>query len=186
MTKEEYIRELRARIFPIYPKEEQDVGAAVLYGNIWRMPVTARWSRSIEELGTPQQVAERIIADCAQSAVEGKICPHRMCAGNVGGGDQSGLAAGAVCGRYSGCDSVVYHRFAHLCLWSGCAGTHRGRHLVADPLSSNRNCGAGRCADLCGFDAAVCRTVLVGSRCGQIGLEDDKTKKKRLMRAHAR
>ena len=169
MTKEEYIRELRARISHL-PKEEQE-SALRYYMEYLEDAGDRPMEQIIEELGTPQQVAERIIADCA---------------GNVGGGDQSGLAAGAVCGRYSGCDSVVYHRFAHLCLWSGCAGTHRGRHLVADPLSSNRNCGAGRCADLCGFDAAVCRTVLVGSRCGQIVLEDDKTKKKRLMRAHAR
>lgn len=175
MTKEEYIRELRARISHL-PKEEQE-SALRYYMEYLEDAGDRPMEQIIEELGTPQQVAERR---------RRKICPHRMCAGNVGGGDQSGLAAGAVCGRYSGCDSVVYHRFAHLCLWSGCAGTHRGRHLVADPLSSHRNCGAGRCADLCGFDAAVCRTVLVGSRCGQIGLEDDKTKKKRLMRAHAR
>ena len=175
MTKEEYIRELRARISHL-PKEEQE-SALRYYMEYLEDAGDRPMEQIIEELGTPQQVAERS---------RRKICPHRMCAGNVGGGDQSGLAAGAVCGRYSGCDSVVYHRFAHLCLWSGCAGTHRGRHLVADPLSSNRNCGAGRCADLCGFDAAVCRTVLVGSRCGQIGLEDDKTKKTRLMRAHAR
>ena len=181
MTKEEYIRELRARISHL-PKEEQE-SALRYYMEYLEDAGDRPMEQIIEELGTPQQVAERRL--CPERSRR-KICQHRMCAGNVGGGDQSGLAAGAVCGRYSGCDSVVYHRFAHLCLWSGCAGTHRGRHLVADPLSSNRNCGAGRCADLCGFDAAVCRTVLVGSRCGQIGLEDDKTKKKRLMRAHAR
>lgn len=174
MTKEEYIRELRARISHL-PKEEQE-SALRYYMEYLRMPVIARWSRSSRSLVRRSRLRAHHCRLCPERSRR-KICPHRMCAGNVGGGDQSGLAAGAVCGRYSGCDSVVYHRFAHLCLWSGCAGTHRGRHLVADPLSSNRNCGAGRCADLCGFDAAVCRTVLVGSRCGQIGLEDDKTKK---------
>ena len=167
MTKEEYIRELRARISHL-PKEEQE-SALRYYMEYLEDAGDRPMEQIIEELGTPQQVAERIIADCAQSAGEAKSA-HTGC----------------VLGTLAVVTSPVYHRFAHLCLWSGCAGTHRGRHLVADPLSSHRNCGAGRCADLCGFDAAVCRTVLVGSRCGQIGLEDDKTKKKRLMRAHAR
>ncbi len=167
------------------PKEEQE-SALRYYMEYLEDAGDRPMEQIIEELGTPQQVAERIIADCAQSAVEEKICPHRMCAGNVGGGDQSGLAAGAVCGRYSGCDSVVYHRFAHLCLWSGCAGTHRGRHLVADPLSSNRNCGAGRCADCAGLTLLCVALFWWAAGAVKSVWRTIRQRKKRLMRAHAR
>ena len=76
MTKEEYIRELRARISHL-PKEEQE-SALRYYMEYLEDAGDRPMEQIIEELGTPQQVAERIIADCAQSAVEEKSA-HTGC-----------------------------------------------------------------------------------------------------------
>ena len=76
MTKEEYIRELRARISHL-PKEEQE-SALRYYMEYLEDAGDRPMEQIIEELGTPQQVAERIIADCAQSAGEEKSA-HTGC-----------------------------------------------------------------------------------------------------------
>lgn len=77
MSKEEYIRELKARISHL-PKEEQE-SALRYYIEYLEDAGDRPMEQIIEELGTPQQVAERIIADCAQSAGEEKSS-HVGCA----------------------------------------------------------------------------------------------------------
>ncbi len=65
MTREAYIEELRARIAHL-PREERE--AALRYYIEYLEDATDKtMEQIIEELGTPQQVAERIIAECAQS-----------------------------------------------------------------------------------------------------------------------
>lgn len=76
MTKEEYIRELKARISHL-PREEQE-SALRYYMEYLEDAGDRPMEQIIEELGTPQQVAERIIADCAQSAGEKKSA-HTGC-----------------------------------------------------------------------------------------------------------
>lgn len=76
MSKEEYIRELRARISHL-PREEQE-SALRYYMEYLEDAGDRPMEQIIEEIGTPQQVAERIIADCAQSAGEEKSA-HTGC-----------------------------------------------------------------------------------------------------------
>lgn len=65
MTREEYIRELRARIAHL-PKEEREA-AMSYYVEYLEDAADKSMEEIIMELGTPRDVAERIIADCAQS-----------------------------------------------------------------------------------------------------------------------
>ena len=65
MTKEEYIRELRARVSHL-PKEEQE-SALRYYMEYLEDAGDRPMEQIIEELGTPQQVAERIIAESAHT-----------------------------------------------------------------------------------------------------------------------
>ena len=68
MTREEYIRELRARIAHL-PKEEREA-AMSYYVEYLEDAADKSMEEIIMELGTPRDVAERIIADCAQSRKE--------------------------------------------------------------------------------------------------------------------
>ena len=68
MTREEYIRELRARIAHL-PKEEREA-AMSYYVEYLEDAADKSMEEIIMELGTPRDVAERIIADCAQSKRE--------------------------------------------------------------------------------------------------------------------
>ncbi len=69
MTKEEYINELRARISHL-PREEQE-SAMSYYIEYLQDADDKTMEEIIAELGTPQDVAERIIAECVQSRREG-------------------------------------------------------------------------------------------------------------------
>ena len=68
MTREEYIRELRARISHL-PREEQEA-ALSYYMEYLEDASDKSMDEIISELGTPQEVAERIIAECVQSKRE--------------------------------------------------------------------------------------------------------------------
>ena len=64
MTREEYIEELRARISHL-PKEERE-SALSYYIEYLEDATDKTMEEIIAELGTPGEVAERIIAECAQ------------------------------------------------------------------------------------------------------------------------
>ena len=68
MTREEYIEELRARISHL-PKEERE-SALSYYIEYLEDATDKTMEEIIAELGTPGEVAERIIAECAQSNQE--------------------------------------------------------------------------------------------------------------------
>ena len=68
MTREEYIEELRARISHL-PKEERE-SALSYYIEYLEDATDKTMEEIVAELGTPGEVAERIIAECAQSNQE--------------------------------------------------------------------------------------------------------------------
>lgn len=90
MTREEYIEELRARISHL-PKEERE-SALSYYIEYLEDATDKTMEETVAELGTPGEVAERIIAECAQSNQErgeNAGCPGR----GAGGADQPRVAA---------------------------------------------------------------------------------------------
>lgn len=139
MTREEYIEELRARISHL-PKEERE-SALSYYIEYLEDATDKTMEEIVAELGTPGEVAERIIAECAQS--------------NQERGENAGCLVGALavltspvwlpgfirdlCG---GRGAAVCGHAAHLYLW-------RRRHRPAGrrPLGCDRLCRppASRC-----------------------------------------
>lgn len=69
MTKHEYLRELRARIAHL-PREDQEA-ALTYYEEYFQEVGEDGVQQAIRDLGSPREVAERIIEDCAQRGSTG-------------------------------------------------------------------------------------------------------------------
>lgn len=154
MTREEYIEELRARISHL-PKEERE-SALSYYIEYLEDATDKTMEEIVAELGTPGEVAERIIAECAQSNQE------------------RGENAGCLVGALAVLTSPVWLPVLFVIFVVGAVllfvvmllififGVVAIALLGADRLSAHRHRGAGRGADLFGIGHAVRAAVHVG------------------------